>query len=159
MTLLSQKSARALQRDHLGDMERDYWPERRIHRGHYPNGMKSELGNVQTRSITFHFLSASIPGNAELFVKVEKKGRSLSTCNARLVQGEKTIAVAIATFATKRSEFGFRDFEAPEVPFPEQIESSKRMNSELVSHAPFRDHYDQRLAIGKIPPKSEKMAE
>ena len=35
--------------------------------------MKSELGNVQTRSITFHFLSASIPGNAELFVKVEKK--------------------------------------------------------------------------------------
>jgi acyl-CoA thioesterase len=117
------------------------------------NGMKSELGNVQTRSITFHFLSASIPGDAELFVKVEKKGRSLSTCNARLVQGEKTIAVAIATFATKRSEFGFRDFEAPEVPFPEEIESSKRMNSELVSHAPFRDHYDQRLAIGKIPPE------
>ena len=93
-------------------------------------------------------------------LRLKRRGRSLSTCNARLVQGEKTIAVAIATFATKRSEFGFRDFEAPEVPFPEQIESSKRMNSELVSHAPFRDHYDPALSyMEKYPPKSEKMAE
>ena len=57
------------------------------------------------------------------YVKVEKKGRSLSTCNARLVQGEKTIAVAIATFATKRSEFGFRDFET--VPFPSKLNLPK----------------------------------
>lgn len=117
------------------------------------NGMKTMLGDVQTRSVTFHFLSASVPGAAELFVTIEKKGRSLSTCSARLIQGDRTIALAIATFASKRSEFGFRDFEAPLVTPADEIEPSKRMNPELAGYVPFRGHYDQRLAIGPTPPE------
>ncbi|MEM7098861.1 MAG: thioesterase family protein [Pseudomonadota bacterium] len=117
------------------------------------NGMKTTLGDAQTRSVTFHFLSASVPGAAELFVSVEKKGRSLSTCSARLIQGERTIALALATFAPERSEFGFLDFEVPQVPPADEIEVAKRMNPKLSSYVPFRDHYDQRLAIGPIPPE------
>jgi acyl-CoA thioesterase len=117
------------------------------------NGMKTTLGNVQTRSVTFHFLSASIPGSAELFVTVEKRGRSLSTCSARLIQGDRTIALAVASFAAQRSEFGFRDFAAPVVHPADKLEPSKRMNPRLIGYAPFRDHFDQRLAIGATPPE------
>ena len=116
------------------------------------NGMKAELGDIQTRSVTYHFLSASVPGAAELKVTLEKKGRSLSTCSARLTQGERTIAMALATFAPARSEFGFQDFAPPDVAPADAIEPSKRMSPNLVGHVPFRDHYDQRLAIGPTPP-------
>jgi acyl-CoA thioesterase len=116
------------------------------------SGMKARLGNLQTRSITFHFLSASVPGPAELQVNVEKKGRSLSTCTARLLQGERTIAMSVATFASARSFYTFRDFNMPAVPGPEEIMPAHRMNPAMSGHVPFRDHYDQRLAIGPIPP-------
>ena len=116
------------------------------------NGMKHQLGDVQTRSVTFHYLSASVPGPAVLHVNVEKKGRSLSTCTARLLQGERTIAISMATFASAREFYSFRDFDMPVVPGPDDIAPTLRMNPNLVGHVPFRDHFDQRLAIGPIPP-------
>lgn len=120
------------------------------------NGMKAELGNVQTRSITFHFLSASVPGLAELHVNVDKKGRTLSTCTAKLFQGKKTIAIAIATFASAQENFAFCDLDMTEVPDPEDIAISNRMNPDMPWHVPFRDQYDQRLAIGPIPPATSE---
>ncbi|MCZ6501679.1 MAG: thioesterase family protein [Gammaproteobacteria bacterium] len=116
------------------------------------NGMKAQLGDVQTRSVTLHYLSASVPGPAVLHVNVEKKGRSLSTCTARLLQGERTIAISMATFASAREFYSFRDFDMPVVPSPDDIAPTLRMNPNLVGHVPFRDHFDQRLAIGPIPP-------
>lgn len=116
------------------------------------NGMKSMLGKVQTRSITFHFLSASVPGPAALHVNVKKKGRTLSTCTAKLLQGNKTIAMSIATFGSARENYTFCDFDMPEVPGPKDIILNNRMNPDMPGHVPFRDQYDQRLAIGPIPP-------
>jgi len=118
-------------------------------------GMKDTLGDVQTRSVTFHFLSASLPGDANLHVNVEKRGRSLSTCTARLTQGDRTIAMCMATFASARESFTFRDFNMPEVPDPEDVPLEQRMSPELVGHVPFRDHFDQRLAIGPVPPTTD----
>ena len=97
-------------------------------------GMKDTLGDVQTRSVTFHFLSASLPGDANLHVNVEKRGRSLSTCTARLTQGDRTIAMCMATFASARESFTFRDFNMPEVPDPEDVPLEQRMSPELVGH-------------------------
>ncbi len=116
------------------------------------NALKETLGNLQTRSITYHFLSASVPGPAGLTTKIEKRGRSLSTCTAELIQGDRTIAIAIATFAPAREDFGFRDFRMPSVPAAADISLAHRMNPGLAGHVPFRDHYDQRLAIGPVPP-------
>lgn len=120
------------------------------------NGMKLDLGDepLHTRSVTFHFLSAAKPGAANLEVTKEKLGRTLSTLTARLMQGNRTIAMAIATFANARNFFGFSDLVAPQVPAPEAIAPSRRMNVEMSGHVPFRDHYDQRLAIGPVPPDS-----
>jgi hypothetical protein len=46
------------------------------------NGMKAALPEMHTRSITFHFLTASVAGDAELSVEVEKKGRTLCELSA-----------------------------------------------------------------------------
>jgi len=123
------------------------------------NGMLSELGgDQQTRSITVHFLSASVPGTALLKVDVEKKGRTLSTLTARLTQQNKTIAIAVATFASSRKAPRFRNFEMPLAPRPDQIPPARRMNPGMPGHAAFRDHYDQRLAIGPVPPNTSTTA-
>ncbi len=121
------------------------------------NGMKMAAGEIQTRSITFHFLSASVPGPAELEINVEKKGRLLTTCTARLIQGERTIALAIATFAPARESFEFCDLPMPVTTRPKEVDTEHRMKPGLSGHVPFRDNYDQRLTIGPLPPaKTQK---
>ena len=118
-------------------------------------GMKASLGTPPpTRSITLHFLSASSPGAARLDVTSEKVGRSLSTASARLVQGERTIAIAIATFGLPRDSTEFCDIEAPVVAPPDDA-GLLAMGTATPGHAPFRDHYEQRLAIGFPPGTSE----
>lgn len=124
------------------------------------NGMLEELGdkNKQVRSITFHYLSPSKPGPASLEVILEKQGRSLSTLTARLVQNDRIVAISLATFAPARENFAFRHFDMPQVVGPEEIEVDHRMNKALLGHVPFRDHYDQRLAIGPVPPLTSDKA-
>jgi len=106
----------------------------------------------QPRSITFHFLSPSIPGPAEVTVQTHKLGRSLATLSASLLQGGRTIAMALCTFAPAREQFSFMDFSMPDVLSPAQVPENHRMNAGMSGHVAFRDHYDQRLAIGPIPP-------
>lgn len=113
----------------------------------------------ETRSITYHFLSPAKPGAARVTVSTEKLGRSFATLTARLIQNERTIAVALATFAPPRAHFSYCDFSMPAVPLPEQIDASLQMNAAMPGHAPFRDHYDQRLAIGPTPPDRSAVAE
>ena len=128
-------------------------------------GLKRELGGVQTRSITFHFLSAAQPGPATYVVHRLKQGRSLSTGTVTLSQGERTIAIALATFGEARGTADaaqaapvFHDLQMPVVPPPDAIEQSAFMDPGKIGHVPFRDHYDQRLAIGPIPPGTTDVA-
>lgn len=122
------------------------------------NAMMEELfektgdNSRQVRSITFHFLSPPVSGPASLHVVTDKIGRSLATLTARLIQQERVVAMALATFAPAREQLSFREFNMPEVPAPEDIPESQRMNPDMMGHSPFRDHYDQRLTIGPIPP-------
>jgi len=118
------------------------------------NGMKIDIGPgaAHTRSITFHFLSAAKPGPARLEIVQEKLGRTLSTATARLRQGDRTIAIGIATFGAARESAVFCDIEPPSVPPPDKIEQERHMGRNMPGHAPFRDHYDQLLAIGPMPP-------
>ncbi|HJN50572.1 MAG TPA: thioesterase family protein [Pseudomonadales bacterium] len=113
----------------------------------------------ETRSITYHFLSPAEPGPARVTVSTEKLGRSFVTLTARLIQNERTAAVALATFAPPRSHFSYCDFTMPDVPSPEQIDASLHMNPAMPGHVAFRDHYDQRLAIGPTPPNRSAVAE
>ncbi|MBT5202267.1 MAG: thioesterase family protein [Gammaproteobacteria bacterium] len=116
--------------------------------------MKNSMAGTPTRSITVHFLSASVPGPAQLRVEILKQGRSISTCNALLTQGQRTIASATATFAEQRLAIDFCDVKMPDVLPPNQIPVDSRMNSGSPHFVPFRDQYDQRLAVGAIPPEN-----
>lgn len=124
------------------------------------NAMLEELGDRdrQVRSITFHFLSPSKPGMAILEARTEKLGRSLATLTSKLVQNDRVLAMALATFAPSREQVSFRDFTMPDVAAADEIDSSERMNEQMQGHVPFRDHYDQRLAIGPIPPATSSKA-
>lgn len=104
------------------------------------------------RSVTYHFLTPSVPGPARVEVSLEKLGRSFATLTGRLQQGGRTIAIALATFAPPREFISFRDFTMPRVPAPQEIPESSRMGPAMAGHVPFRDHYDQRIAIGPVPP-------
>jgi acyl-CoA thioesterase len=121
--------------------------------------LRIELDQLQTRSITFHFLSASKPGPARLDVSIEKRGRSLSTGIVKLEQNDRTIAIALGTFGALRQANEFCDVVMPRVPGPSEIPVTRRMDKKMMGHAPFRDHYDQRLAIGPTPPDTAEVAE
>jgi acyl-CoA thioesterase len=128
------------------------------------NGMKQKLGSqtntspLQPRSITYHFLSASVAGQATLDVKLEKLGRTLTSVTATLFQGGKTIAIALASFANKRVAVEFSDFTPPDVTAPEDVSPDRRMKKGMHGHVPFRDQFDQRIAIGPVPGESSDVA-
>ena len=123
------------------------------------NGMKQVVPDKQTRSITCHFLSASTPGPARLNVKLQKAGRTLSTATATLIQGDRTIAISIATFADSRDSLNLSELTMPRVPAPEEIPQNRRMGPDMRHYAAFRAQYDQRLAIGPTPPGTAGIAE
>lgn len=123
------------------------------------NGLKQVVPNMQTRSITCHFLSASTPGPAKLKVDLRKAGRTLSTATAMLIQGDRTVAFGIATFANSRDTASLSELTMPRVPQPDEIPPSRRMGPDMLHYAAFRDQYDQRLAIGPTPPETADAAE
>jgi acyl-CoA thioesterase len=124
------------------------------------NGMQSELNDSSrsVRGVTFNFVSASKPGAARIEVSIEKLGRSIATASGRLLQGDRTIAIALATFAPHRSSTSFREFSMPQVPGPLDIGEDCWMGPGVYGHMPFRDHYDQRIAIGPVPPGKSDIA-
>jgi len=128
------------------------------------NGMKMELATQQTaslfqiRSITYHFLSASIAGPARLKIQVEKLGRTLSSVTGKLIQNDKTIAIAIATFANARPAVEFSEFVMPDVPLPETVGIERKMAKGIHGYVPFRDQFDQRITIGPIPGDAAEVA-
>lgn len=87
-------------------LDRAWW----IARG--PNGgyvgavlvraMEAELNRSerQLRSVTIHYLAPPSEGPAEVVVRVERMGRTLSSLSARLVDGERVLALALAAFAS-----------------------------------------------------------
>ena len=51
------------------------------------------------RSLTIHYTRAPEPGEVEIEVTVERAGRSLTTLSARMLQGGRTTALALAAFS------------------------------------------------------------
>jgi acyl-CoA thioesterase len=51
------------------------------------------------RSLTLHYLRPPAPGPAAVHVTVERAGRTLTSLSARLLQGDRTMVLALAAFA------------------------------------------------------------
>ena len=115
--------------------------------------IKLTAADLQSRSFTTHFLSASVAGPAAITVSIEKLGRTVSTATARLTQRGKTIAISICSFAPSRQILSHNEIKMPLVVKPGAVPAAHRMNASMPYYGDFRAQYDQRLTIGPIPPQ------
>ncbi len=102
------------------------------------------------RSLTVHFTAPPEEGPAEVHTRVERTGRSLTTSSARLVQGERLIALALAAFSRPRPAPGFEHAVMPEVPPADALPGFLR-GSSAGAGLPMHQRYDCRWAVGQPP--------
>lgn len=96
------------------------------------------------RSLTVHYLRPAVEGPVEVETTLERSGRTLSTLSARLSQGGKPIALALAAFANSRGGgLSFQDAKPPDITPPEdtpQYEKSA-MDPPIVDRLHYRNHF------------------
>ena len=99
------------------------------------------------RSFTVHYLAPPTEGPVQLAVTVERQGRSLSFLSARMLQGDRLVATALAAFARTRPGPEFCDLVMPDVPAP----ADTPVRAMEGPRPPLVDQYEQRMAIGDPP--------
>ncbi len=135
---------------YVARLDRAWW----VHRG--PNGgylaalllraLTDAVGDParSPRSLTVHYASPPAEGELEIATRLERTGRSLTTCSARLEQDGRLIGLALAAFSQPRPGPAFNDLRMPDVPPPDELLPGK-----IPPEAPdiaFR--WDSRFAIG-----------
>jgi acyl-CoA thioesterase len=75
------------------------------------------------RSLTLHYLRPPAPGPCLIEVTVERAGRTLSSLSARLVQGDRTMVVALGAFASDFPTVADYAAPAPDVGPPTELQS------------------------------------
>jgi len=107
--------------------------------------------NQTVRSVALSFISPSVPGPASMSLRCVKAGRTTSMYTAELIQNDRTIAMANAHFAAKRLDAAFCDQVMPDVSPASQIAPTDWQQTDSKFAVPFRQHFDQRIAIGPTP--------
>jgi acyl-CoA thioesterase len=101
------------------------------------------------RSLTIHYTRAPEPGPIEIETTLERQGRSLSTLSARMIQGGKTTALALAAFSVP-----WRSPGADELPMPNlaPADEERRSTPRLFDGAPeFTRHLVMQPRVGAVP--------
>ena len=103
-------------------LDRAWW----VHRG--PNGgylaaivlraLTETVGDADRspRSLTVHYVAPPAEGGIEIATTIERAGRSLTSCSARITQDGKLIGLALAAFSQARSGPEFADLQPPDAP-------------------------------------------
>ncbi|MFO7591748.1 MAG: thioesterase family protein [Acidimicrobiia bacterium] len=99
------------------------------------------------RSLTTHFVAPPEAGVITIATNVERRGRSLTTCTARVEQGDRLIALGVAAFSTPRPGPEFCDLVRPEVADPATIAAE----TVPADAPPIARRWDTRWAIGERP--------
>jgi len=95
------------------------------------------------RSVTIHYLRPPAEGPCQIQTTLDRTGRTLTTASARLLQGDRLLALAVSAFATPRPSPDFQHAIMPEVPPPESIEPLSGP-----AHITMRARYEYRPAFG-----------
>lgn len=74
------------------------------------------------RSLTLHYVARPREGQATIETQIERSGRSLTTVTARLRQGDRLCALALAALSTPRPGHEHFEVAMPDVPPPESLE-------------------------------------
>lgn len=134
-------------------IDRGWWIQRGPNGGYLAailqRALRAEVAEDHraTRSLTVHYLRPPAEGPADIDVVVERAGRTLSTVSARLTQGGRTMALAVAALAADRDDaVDFDDTTMPEVAPPDRCPPMPEPSAGL--SIPMRDRYESRLAVG-----------
>lgn len=120
--------------------------------------MVAEIGDParKVRSMTIQYLRPPASGDVVVEVTVERAGRTMSNVTARMVQGDRLVALAMAAFGVDREDtivFDETDgldgiLDGSPVPPPEEVPVSEVDPDRDV---PLRGHYDLRWVVGDLP--------
>jgi acyl-CoA thioesterase len=100
------------------------------------------------RSLTIHYTRAPAEGPVRITATIERAGRTLTTVSARMEQGGRLIALALAAYSTPRvAAIEFSDAPAPAVPMPEELDPVEPQRD----LPPFTRQWEMRPALG-VPP-------
>ncbi len=101
------------------------------------------------RSLTIHYTRAPEPGSIEIRVTIERTGRSLSTLSARMEQGGRVTALALAAFSVPWEAPGANELPMPDLPPPD---AERLSTPKLFKGAPeFTRHVVMQPRVGAIP--------
>ena len=108
-------------------LDRAWW----VHRG--PNGgylaaivlraLTAAVGDSERapRSLTVHYTAPPGEGTLEIATTLERTGKSLTSCSARLEQDGRLIGLALGAFSRPRAGPAFCDLQMPDVPPPDAL--------------------------------------
>ncbi len=99
------------------------------------------------RSLTVHYASPAGEGDVEITTTLDRVGRSMTTCSARIEQRGKLIALALAAFSAPRAGIEFCDLVMPQVPGPRHY-VARPIPAES---PPIAHRWETRWAIGHPP--------
>jgi acyl-CoA thioesterase len=134
-------------------LHRDWW----VHRG--PNGgylaavilraMTDAVGDPERapRSLTIHYTTSPDEDTVDVATAIERTGRSLTSCSARMTQRGEVVALAVGAFSRPRPGPEFCDLLVPDVPPPEAIP----VREAPPDAPPIARRWDIRWAIGEPP--------
>jgi acyl-CoA thioesterase len=101
------------------------------------------------RSLTIHYTRAPDTGPVEIRTTIERHGRSLSTLSARMEQGGKLTALALAAFSIPWEAPEANELPMPELPTPD---AERRSTPKLFKGAPeFTSQLVMQARVGAIP--------
>ena len=101
------------------------------------------------RSLTVHYAAPPAAGPVVIETTIERAGRSLSTVSARMVQGERLLALALAAFSSPwKSDLEIRHARMPAVTPPE---TTPPMATRVGGALPIHAQYEYRWALGGAP--------
>jgi acyl-CoA thioesterase len=137
-------------------LDRAWW----VHRG--PNGgylaaivlraLTEAVADAERspRSLTVHYVAPPAEGVLEVATTIERAGRSLTSCSARLTQDGKLIGLALGAFSKARPGPEFSDLRPPAAPpVEESPEIDAPADDPFIPDIAFR--WENRIVRGGFP--------
>jgi acyl-CoA thioesterase len=138
----------------LGATSRDWWVDRGPHGGFLAalmlRGLRATVGDPsrQIRSLTVHYIAPPALGPVEVNAEIERVGKSRISASARLVQGGKTKAIALAAFSSAWESVEWAETSMPAVAPHDDVDTLAATEG-LTPR--FFENFDARPVIGEWP--------
>lgn len=105
------------------------------------------------RSLTVHYLRPPGEGEARVETAIERAGRNVTNASARLLQGGRLQAIALAAFA--RASASAQMHHA----LPPEVAPAEACPVRSASGIPIHERFEQRVAIGPLPMEGPRSRE